>query len=68
MKTKFPDFTSTQSAEEKIEMLVDYLYQFHKDIEHQFENLSADNFNESTLKELAQLINEEGEENDTTQT
>ena len=65
---KFPDFTESQSAEEKFKVLVEYLWQFHNEVEHQFENLSADNFNDSTLKELAQLINEEGDADDIAET
>lgn len=65
---KFPDFNDAQTVEEKFELLVEYLWQYHKELEHQFQNLSADNFNESTLKELAQLINEEGDENDSSET
>ncbi len=56
---KFPDINDSQTAEEKFKVLVEYLWQFHKDIEYQFENLSPENFNDKTIKELAKAIKEE---------
>ena len=59
---KFPDISETQTTEEKLKILMEYLWQFHAEIEHILGNLSTDNFNDKTLKELARVIKEENDE------
>ena len=55
---KFPEINETQSAEEKLTLLVEYLWQFHQAVAHELSNLSPENFNEKTMAEMAQAVSD----------
>ena len=53
---RFPVMNETQNTEEKLKIIVEYLWQFHQTVTHELSNLSVDNFNDKTINEMAQNI------------
>ena len=50
--TNFPSFTGEETPTQQIQALHDYLYQLRQSLQYSMQNLSAENFNETALRNL----------------
>jgi hypothetical protein len=48
----FPNFTGTESVEQRLKMIQNYLFMLLESLQHMFSNLSENNFNASALEKL----------------
>lgn len=56
--TTFPTLTQEQSTDEKFEKITSYLYMLLEQLKYSMGNLDKDNFNDTGLEEIANLITE----------
>lgn len=56
LDTGLPQFQSAASPEEKLDRLIDYLYQFLEEMQYLLRHLDAGNFSEGGLEELAEAV------------
>ncbi len=56
--TTFPTLTQEQSTDEKFEKITSYLYMLLEQLRYSMGNLDKDNFNDTGLEEIANLITE----------
>lgn len=56
--TSFPQFTEGQSDKEKIEKITSYLFMLLEQLRYSLSNLDKDNFNDTGLEEIANIITE----------
>lgn len=54
----FPDLTKGQSTDEKFRLVTNYLYMLLEQLRYSFGNIGVENFNESELDSLVNLITE----------
>lgn len=54
--TGFPQFTGSESNEQKLDKVMNYLYMLLEQLRYTLNNLDSDNFNETGLKEIAEGI------------
>ena len=54
----FPDLTGGQSTDEKFRLVTNYLYMLLEQLRYSFGNIGVENFNDSELDELINLITE----------
>lgn len=54
--TGFPQFTGEESSDQKIDRVMNYLYMLLEQLRYTLNNLDADNFNDTGLKEIAEGI------------
>lgn len=56
LDTGLPKFRGDENQEEKLEALIDYLYQLIEELQYLLRHLEADNFSEGGLRELAEEV------------
>lgn len=56
LDTGLPQFRGDENHEEKLEALIDYLYQLIEELQYLLRHLEADNFSEGGLRELAEEV------------
>lgn len=54
----FPQFTGKESVEQKVNAMYDYLVQLQQNMKYLLLNLGGENFNETELEKLGQVIRE----------
>lgn len=54
--TSFPTFTPEQTAEQKLDVVTNYLYMLLEQLRYTLSNLGAGNFNDAELDGIAQMI------------
>jgi len=52
----FPDFSHDESTEEKLDVVMNYLYQMMEQLRYTLSNIGEDNFNETELSNLGERI------------
>ena len=55
-RVKFPELARAENTEEKLKLITEYLWQLQNELYHELSNLSPENFNEKTIKEMADAI------------
>ena len=58
LDASFPQFTGKESTEQKVNAMYDYLVQLQQNMKYLLQNLGGENFNETELEKLGQVIRE----------
>ena len=56
--TKFPNFSGSETTEEKVDQITNYLYMLVEQLRYSMANIGAENFNETEFDNIVNLITE----------